>query len=68
MRIVIQSKKPILVPDGRLPIGVPIDVADPLGRFLVQRGDAVVVEHKGVDEQKRRSKTRKPSDGSEEGL
>jgi hypothetical protein len=47
MKIIITSKKPVLTAEcGRLPSGVPVDVSDALGAFLVARGDAAKVEVK----------------------
>lgn len=46
MKIVIVSKKPVLTPTGRLPKDIPVDVADQLGKFLIERGDAVLFEVK----------------------
>ena len=45
-QIVIISKKPVLVPEGRLPAGVPIEVDPLLARFLVERGEAQYIERK----------------------
>lgn len=46
MKIVVISKKPVLTPTGRLPKDIPVDVADQLGKFLIERGDAVLFEVK----------------------
>lgn len=46
MKIVITTKKPVLVPGGRLPAGVPVDVAPSLGKMFIERGDAVAFEVK----------------------
>lgn len=44
--IIITAKKPVLVPGRRLPAGIPVDVADALAAFLIERGDAQAVEVK----------------------
>lgn len=46
MKIVVTSKKPVLTTYGRLPANVPVDVADQLAKFLIERGDAVLFETK----------------------
>lgn len=46
MKIIITSNKPILTQEGRLPKGVPIDVAEGLGQFLIGRGEASLIEVK----------------------
>jgi hypothetical protein len=46
MKIVVVTKKPVLTPTGRLPKDIPVDVADQLGKFLIERGDAVLFEVK----------------------
>lgn len=47
MKIVVVSKKPVMaIGHGRLPAGVPVEVADQLGLFLIERGDAVRMETK----------------------
>jgi stringent starvation protein B len=47
MKIVVTSKKPVMaVGYGRLPAGVPVEVADQLGLFLIERGEAVRMETK----------------------
>lgn len=47
MKIIITSKKPVLTAEcGRLPVGVPVEVSDMLGAFLLARGDASRVEVK----------------------
>lgn len=46
MKIVITAKKPVLVPGRRLPVGIPVEVAEPLGLFLIKRGEAVALEVK----------------------
>jgi hypothetical protein len=46
MKIVITAKKPVLTTYGRLPANVPVDVADQLAKFLIERGDAVLFETK----------------------
>lgn len=47
MKIVVTSKKPVLASGhGRLPAGIPVEVADQLGLFLIERGEAVRLETK----------------------
>lgn len=46
MKIVVVTKKPVLTPTGRLPKDIPIEVKDHLGKFLIERGDAVLFEVK----------------------
>jgi len=46
MKIVVTSAKPVLTQMGRLRKDVPVDVPDQLGRFLIERGDAVAFETK----------------------
>lgn len=46
MKIVVVTKKPVLTPTGRLPKDIPVDVADQLGKFLIERGDAMLFEVK----------------------
>jgi hypothetical protein len=46
MKIVVVTKKPVLTQFGRLAKDIPIDVPDQLGKFLIERGDAVLFEVK----------------------
>jgi len=60
MKIVVTTKKPVISPDGRrLPQGLPIDVADLYGKFLLAEGLAVTVEHKEAQD--------RPTGGAGEG-
>ena len=46
MKIVVVTKKPVLTPTGRLPKDIPVEVPDQLGKFFIERGDAVLFEVK----------------------
>jgi hypothetical protein len=48
MKIVITTKKPLYAVGhaNRLQVGVPIEVSDHLGKFYIERGDAVAYEVK----------------------
>ena len=46
MKIVVTTRKPVLTQLGRLPKDVPVDVPPQLASFLIERGDAVLLETK----------------------
>lgn len=47
MNIVVTSKKPVRTAEcGVLPTGIPVEVTDPLGKFLIEQGLAALVETK----------------------
>ena len=47
MQIIITSKKPVLTANyGHLPAGIPTEVDDHTGKFLIEHGVAALVEHK----------------------
>lgn len=47
MKIIVISKKPILTAEsGRLPRDIPVDVSSALAKFLIERGEAVLLETK----------------------
>lgn len=47
MKIVVTSKKPVLTAShGRLPRDIPVDVPEHLAKFLIDRGEAVLLETK----------------------
>lgn len=48
MMIVITGKKPVLVPMGRLPFGIPVDVHPTIADDLIRKGEAVAVETKAA--------------------
>ena len=48
MKIVITSNKPVLIPQGRLPKGIPVEVSPTLANFLIEQGVAVLFETKEV--------------------
>lgn len=49
MQIIVTAKKPVLTADhGRLPAGIPVEVPDTLGAFLIGRGDAKRLEVKAT--------------------
>lgn len=48
MQIVITTKKPVLLPSGRLPSGVPVDVHPSIATMLIEKGEAVAVETKAA--------------------
>ena len=51
MQIVVTATKPVrTVEGGTLPRDVKIEVSDALGRFLVERGEAVLYETKVAQE------------------
>ena len=47
MKIIVVSKKPVFTAErGRLPKDVPVDVSSILAKFLIDRGEAVLLETK----------------------
>lgn len=47
MNIVVTSKKPVRTAErGTLPTGIPVEVSEPLGKFLIEQGVAALVETK----------------------
>lgn len=51
MNIVVTSKKPVRTAEcGVLPTGIPVEVTDPLGKFLIEQGLAALVETKSDQE------------------
>lgn len=60
MKIVITTKKPVIVPGGqRLPRDVPLDVSDALAKHLLEQGLALPLEVKEAQD--------RPTGGAGEG-
>lgn len=49
MNIVVIDKKPVRTAEcGVLPVDIPVEVSDPLGKFLIEQGLAALVETKST--------------------
>ena len=60
MKIVVTSKKPVHTAEcGTLPVDMPVEVSDALGKFLIERGDATPFETKSESTEHVETKAKK---------